>query len=249
MPSCAARSKARTPTLVAVMLLLGVALAGAPPRAPALADATAPTVVDGTLAHLGVAAPPEAARDALEVLVEDAVARGALARSVMTVLAGEDPLSVDPMLCAHLRREQQRWADVGPTWTRAYRSIADGDAGCDPSDDSPCGLVQRLRLQTLGGDGLAAQEGSDLDGAHRLKRLQERIERTVRRIEELDAADLDAAVLGADVDVGALVDEAARTWVRIAERVRIIEQEAPVPDPGFDLDCETTPPFGPGGRP
>lgn len=247
------RSTIRTSALVAATLVatlvLGVALSGAPPRAPALADATAPTVLDATLAHLGVAAPPVAARDALEVLVGDAIARGALARSVMTVVAGGDPLSVDPMLCAHLRREQQRWADVGPIWTRAHAALAEGDADCDPSEDTPCGLVQRLRLQTMAGDELAAHEGCDLDCAHRLQRLQERIEHTVRRIEELDAADLDAAQRGADVDVAALVDEAARTWSRIAERVRVIEQQAPVPDPGFDPECGTTPPFGPGGRP
>lgn len=246
------RPRVRASTLVAVTLVaavVGVVLGGAPPRVPVLADATAPTVLDATLAHLGVAAPPVEARDALEMLVADAIVRGALARSVMTVVAGGDPMSVEPMLCAHLRREQQRWADVGPIWTHAHRALALGDADCDPSDDTPCGLVQRLRLQTMAGDALAAHERCDLDCAHRLQRLQERIEHTVRRIEELDAANLDAAQRGADVDVGALVDEAARTWSRLAERVRVIEEQAPVPDPGFDAECGTTPPFGPGGRP
>jgi hypothetical protein len=246
------RGRARRSTAIAGAALLVVttmtAMEVGAPR-DASADATAPTVLDATLSYVGVAAAPAPVRDALEVLVADAVARGAMARGVMTVLAGGDPLSVDPMLCTNLRREQRRWADVGPVWTRAYAALGEDVATCDLSGDSPCARVLRLRLQTIAGDRLAAQEECDLDCAHRLEQLQQRLERSAALVEELDAAAIATAGLAGPVDVSALVGDAALTWGRLAERVRRAELEAPVPDPGFDPECEAVPPFGPGGRP
>lgn len=233
-------------TPIALAMLLVAAINGAPPLTTARADATAPTVLDATLAHLGMTDPPVGPRDALEVTVGEAITRGVLSRGVMTVLAGGDPLSVDPMLCSHLRREQRRWADVGEVWTRAYATLGADLITCDLSGDTPCAVALRLRLQTVAGDELAMQDDCDLDCAHRLERLQQKIERTASRLEQLDAAGIDIDV---DVDVAMLVRDAATTWDRLAERIRTAQLEAPVPDPGFDAECEAVRPFGPGGRP
>lgn len=237
----------RSATSVALAMLLVAAVNGAPPLPAARADATAPTVLDATLAHLGVIDPPVVARDALEVLVGEAIARGVLSRGVMTVLAGGDPLSVDPMLCSHLRREQRRWADVGEIWTRAYATLGADLDTCDLSGDSPCAVALRLRLQTLAGDELAVQDDCDLDCAHRLVRLQQRIERTAARLEQLDAVS-GGVVADVDIDVAALMRDAATTWDRLAGRIRAAQLEARVPDPGFDAECDADAPFGPGGR-
>jgi len=237
----------RTLAPVSGVVLVAVLVSAPPPGAQA--DATAPTVVDTSLAHVGVAAAPADVRGALGVLVANAIARGAMAPGVMTVLAGDDPMSTGPMLCTNLRREQRRWADVRPVWTRAYAALGEDLADCDLTADSPCAHILRLRLQIVAGEELALQEDCDLDCAHRLEGLQQRLERSAAVVEQLDAEAV--AEVGSDrpIDVDALVRDAAATWVQLAERVRRAELEAPVPDPRFDPECEAGPPFGPEGRP
>jgi len=230
-----------------VVVLVALLVSATPPGAHA--DATAPTVVDASLAHVGIAVAPADVRDALGVLVADAIARGTMGRGVMTVLAGGDPMSTGPMLCTNLRREQRRWADVGPVWTRAYASLGEDLADCDLTADSPCAHILRLRLQIMAGEELALQEDCDLDCAHRLEDLQQRLQRSAARVEQLDAEAVADVRSDRLIDVDALVRDAAATWVRLAERVRRAELEAPVPDPRFDPDCEEGPPFGPEGRP
>ena len=228
-------------TALAVGLLASVVTSSLSSPPPASADATAPTLLAATIAHLAIDAPPPAVDDALELLVTDAIARGTMARGVMTVVAGGDPLSVDPMLCSHLRREQRRWAQVGPIWTRAHAALGDA-LPCDPGEDSPCGRVLRLRLQVVAGLDLAEDEDCDLDCAHRLERLVLRIERTAREVEASLGAGLD---LGPEVgvDVAQLIDDARGTVLQLQERAFAAQLGAPIPDPGFDPDCR---PGGPG---
>jgi len=134
-------------------------------------------------------------------------------------------------------------------WARAYAALGEDLDDCDLSADSPCAHILRLHLQTMAGEELALQEDCDLDCAHRLEDLQQRLERSVALVEQLDAEAV--ADVGSDrlIDVDALVRDAAATWVRLAERIRRAELEAPVPDPRFDPECEAGPPFGPEGRP
>lgn len=230
--------------MLAAAALLALATTAGPsaPSAMATVEATARTLLDAALDHLGIADTSSGAIGALEPLVADAIRTGVLDHGVLTVVAGQDPTSVPLFVCAHERRERERWADVGPVWTRAYGALGLTPGGCDPSDDAPCGLVLRLRLMTDAGRELAAREDCDLDCAHRLGRLRDRLVVTAREVARLDLEELGAGVDTAD-DTAQLIDEADATILALSERIRIAEERAPVPDPGFDPDeeCEPTP--------
>lgn len=184
---------------------------------PVSANTTAPVLLDAALEHLDAGTPTAEVDAALEALVSDALVVGALAHGVLTVVAGGEWMSIDPFLACHLRREREHWAEVGAIWTRAHAQVVDDRAACELSDDSPCGVALRLRLQTAAALELAAQPTCDADCALRLELVRERLATTTRALAELG----DAAASGIDVD--GLVRDAEQAHERLSERIRTAE--------------------------
>jgi hypothetical protein len=232
---------------VAAVFAATVTVAGGPGALPATADATPRTLLAATVDELGVAPLPVEVDAALEELVARAIAEGTLAHGVLTVVAGGDPVSVGPFLCAHLRREQRHWAEVGPVWTRAFDALGDL-SDCGPGDDAPCGLVLRLRLQTAAALELSAREDCDAECGERLERLRDRIERTARRLETLDADELDPGT-----DRAGLLREAETAWIQLGEAIAAATARGPGPRDDADEECDPASPQGSpqglGGRP
>ena len=223
--------------MTATLVTAAVTLTTPASTPPASAAATGPTVLAAALEQYGIDEPAPVVLTALERLLDGAIDVGVMDHGVLTVVAGEDPLSVPCFVGAHLRRERERWADVGPVWSRAHERLGLMPGGCTPGDGSPCGLVLRLRLMTDAARELAARDECDLDCAHRLQRLQQRLDTTAREVDELDVEQLGA---GSDAarDAARLVEEARSVMTAVGERIRVAEEEAPVPDPGFDLEEE-----------
>jgi len=221
---------------VAAVFATAVTVAGGPSAPPAAADATPRTLLAATIDELDVAPLPVEVDAALEELVARAIAEGILAHGVLTVVAGGDPISVGPFLCAHLRNEQRHWAEVGPVWTRAYEALGDL-SDCGPGDDAPCGLVLRLRLQTAAALELAAREDCDAECGERLERLRERLERTIRSMEALGVDEL-----GAGTDRAELLRAAETARRRLAEAITAAAARGPGPRDD-DEEC------GPGSSP
>lgn len=218
----------RDPRIVLTLLLaVAAAVLALVPDRPVGADATAPTVLAATLEHHGGAIPTPDVGEVLEARVGDAIALGTLSHGPLTVIAGEDPLSVDPFLACHLRRELERWSEVGAVWTSAREQLGDDLDRCDPADDTPCGLELRLRLQTQASLLLAARTTCDADCARRLEAVQERLERTTESFAALAPEALDPGV-----DTAALLDEAVDARDVLAERIRTADTE------GGDEECE-----------
>lgn len=224
-------------TFVLALIAALVLAVSAGTRTPASADATAPTLLDAALDHLDAGTPTAEVDVALEALVDDAIGVGALAHGVLTVVAGGDPISVDPFLACHLRGERGHWAEVRAIWTRAHAQVVDDRAGCDLSEDSPCGLALRLRLQTAAALELAAWPTCDADCALRLEQVRERLEVTTRSLVELG----DGA--GPGIDVDGLVREAERARAELTERIRTAEP--PRADGAGPEVCEPDAPSGP----
>lgn len=227
-----------TASVAAALVVLTDVAAGPPTALPAAADATGPTVLAAALEEFGIADPDVAVVSALEILVDDAIAVGVMDHGVLTVVAGQDPVSVPCFIGAHLRRERERWADVGPVWSRAHERLGLEPGGCTPGDDAPCGLVLRLRLMTDAARELAGREECDLDCAHRLQRLQRRLDTTAQAVDALDIEQLGAGTDAAR-DADRLVAEARTVLDVVGERIRVAEEEAPVPDPDFEDECGT----------
>ena len=242
-PTRIRRRPALVATLMAVALMTAtlitaaVTLAGPATTPPASAEATGPTVLAAALDEYGVDAPDPEVVAVLERLVDDAIAVGVMDHGVLTVVAGQDPVSVPCFIGAHLRRERERWSDVGPVWSRAYERLGLEPGGCTPGDDAPCGLVLRLRLMTDVARELAAREECDLDCAHRLQRLQQRLDTTARQVEELDVEELGAGSDAAQ-DAARLVEDARAVIGVVDARIRLAEEGAPIPDPEFEEECE-----------
>lgn len=196
---------------------------------PARAEATAPTVLAAALEHVSGGTPTPAVAAPLEDLVEEAIRIGALSHGPLTVIAGGDPVSVEPFLACHLRHERLRWSDVGPVWeralerTRATLGAALGD--CSPSDATPCGLLLRLRLQTIAGAELATRPSCDGDCVRRLEQVRDRLERTMATV-----VDVGDGVPGSGLDVPLLLEEARQARDDLTARIRIARQEGADPD-------------------
>jgi len=188
------------------------------------AQTTAPTLLDAALEHLGAGSPTDPVDAALEGLVGDAIGEGVLAHGVLTVVAGGDPISVDPFLACHLRREREHWVEMAPVWTHARAQLGDDLARCDLSEDLPCGLELRLRIQTAAARELAAWPTCDADCAIRLEQVRERLASTERAFAELGGS------VDPGVDVTTLLEESARAREELAERIRTAEQPGSVPD-------------------
>lgn len=214
-------------TLLTLLLAVAAAVLALVPDRPVDADATAPTVLAATLEHHGGGIPTPEVDAALEARVDDAITLGTLSHGPLTVIAGGDPLSVDPFLACHLRRELEHWSEVGAVWTSAREQLGDDLDRCDPSDDTPCGLELRLRLQTRASLGLAARTTCDADCGRRLAAVQERLERTTESF-----AALAPEALGPGFDPAALLEEAADARDALAERIRAADTE------GGDEACE-----------
>jgi hypothetical protein len=192
---------------------------------PAAAQTTAPTLLDAALGHLDAGTPTEPVDEALEALVADAIGVRALAHGVLTVVAGGDPISIEPFLACHLRRERAHWAEVGPAWARARAGLGDDLERCDLAEDSPCGLELRLRVQTAAGLDLAALPECDGACALRLEQVRQRLAGTARAFEELGRT-----TVGPDVDVVELLRAAERTLEALEERIRTAEPSGAGPD-------------------
>jgi hypothetical protein len=191
---------------------------------PASAQTTASTLLDAALEHLGAGRPTDPVDVALEGLVRDAMSAGALAHGVLTVVAGGDPISVDPFLACHLRREREHWAEVAPVWRGARAQLGDDLARCDLSADSPCGIELRLRLQTAAARELAARPTCDADCAIRLEQVRERLASTERAFAEVGGS------VDPGVDATTLLEESARAREELAERIRTAEPAGRGPD-------------------
>lgn len=238
----ARRRRHRSLGLLAVaMVLLTVTVDGhAVPGAggsTAGAEATAPTVLAAALEHVSGGTPTPAVAGPLEGLIEEALRVEALAHGPLTVIAGGDPVSVEPFLACHLRQERIRWSDVGPVWTRALErtrttlGAALGD--CSPGDATPCGLLVRLRLQTIAGAELATEPSCDGDCVRRLEQVRDRLERTMATV-----VDVGDGAPGSDLDVPLLLEEAQRARDDLTARIRIARQEGA--DPGAEV-CPADP--------
>ena len=206
--------------LVAALVLAMTSASGG----PAAAQTTAPTLLDAALEHLGAGSPTDPVDAALEELVRDAIGEGVLAHGVLTVVAGGDPISVDPFLACHLRREREHWAEVAPVWTRARAQLGDDLARCDLSEDSPCGIELRLRIQTAAARELAAWPTCDAACAIRLEQVRERLASTERAFTELGGS------VDPGIDTTTLLEESARAREELAERIRTAEPPGSGPD-------------------
>jgi len=206
--------------LVAALVLAMTSASGG----PAAAQTTAPTLLDAALEHLGGGSPTDPVDVALEALVEETIGVGALAHGVLTVVAGGDPISVDPFLACHLRREREHWAEVAPVWTRARAQLGDDLGRCELSEDSPCGIELRLRIQTAAARELAARPTCDADCALRLEQVRERLASTERAFAELGGS------VDPGVDATTLLEQSARAREELAERIRTAEPPGSGPD-------------------
>jgi len=213
-----------TRALIGVALLLAVAVEAdgvpGPVGSPAAAEATAPTVLAAALEHVSGGTPTPAVAEPLEELVGEALRVAALSHGPLTVIAGGDPVSIEPFLACHLRIERSRWDDVGAVWTRAWTrtraTLGEALGGCSPSDPTPCGLLVRLRLQTFAGEELAARPDCDADCVRRLEQVRDRLERTMETVIEVG----DGAP-GTPLDVPLLLEEARQARDELDARIRI----------------------------
>ena len=218
----------RRPLLgAAVMtLLLTSPLLGT--SAPAGADATTDELVDAALEQLDVDLPSDDVRAELATLLERLVDAGAIAPEVLDVLAAsDDPADIAPVLAEHLAQERLRWSEVGPAWTQARLMLGEQLGECPLDEDSTCGLLLRTRLQTEASLRLAGDGECDEECAQRLERVRERLERTVRQVEQLGPG-----AAGPDTDVAQLLRDAEQAQLRLQERIRVARGEAAGPGPG-----------------
>lgn len=219
-------------TIAALLLLAGTIDGRTVPGVggrPAGAEATAPTVLAAALEHVSGGTPTPVVAGPLEGLVGEAIRVAALSHGPLTVIAGGDPVSVEPFLACHLRRERLRWSDVGPIWTRALEqtraTLGTALGGCDPGDATPCGLLVRLRLQTIAGADLATRPVCDGDCVRRLEQVRDRLERTMKTVVEIG----DGAP-GSTLDVPLLLAEAQEASDDLAARIRSARAEGADPD-------------------
>lgn len=189
------------------------------------ADDLTEGLLDAITEQLDISVTSEPLRDRIAERLEAAVAVDAIAGEVLDAIAATaDPGAIGPILAANLVREQARWADVGPLWTRAREMLRDGDGTCALGDDEPCGLLLRTRLQTETALRLAERAECDAECAQRLERLRERLERTIRQVEQLGPG-----VTGPDTDVAAVLRDAEQARLRLEERIRVARGEGPGP--------------------
>jgi len=190
-----------------------------------VADELTEGLLDATVEQLDVTVTSEPLRDRIAERLEGAVAVDAVPDEVLDALTmSTDPVAIGPVLAANLVREQARWADVGPVWTRAREMLGDGDGTCALGDDEPCGLLLRTQLQTRTALQLAERDECDEECAQRLERLRERLEETIRQVERLGPG-----LTGPGTDVAAILRDAEQARLRLEERIRTARGEGPGP--------------------
>ena len=221
------RTSTRRPTRGHATSTTGAVLALLVAMAPQVvaADDLTEDLLDTTVEQLDVELTSEELADELAELLEDAVDVDAVAEDVLDALAtSTDPDAIGPLLAGNLVREQARWADVGPVWTRVREMLGEGDGTCAIGDDEPCGLLLRTQLQTQTALQLAERADCDEECAQRLERLQERLELTIRQVEQLGPG-----AAGPDADVAAILRNAEQARLRLEERVRAARGEGAGP--------------------
>lgn len=211
--------------LAAAALLITPLLA---PSVPAGADTTTDELVEATLEQLDVDLAPEGVTAELATLLERLVDAGAIAPEVLDVIAAsDDPADIAPVLAEHLAQERLRWSEVGPAWTQARLMLGERLGDCPLDEDSECGLLLRTRLQVEASLRLAGDGECDQECAQRLERVRERLERTVRQVEQLGPG-----AGGPGTDVAQLLRDAEQAQLRLQKRIRVARGEAAGPGPG-----------------
>jgi hypothetical protein len=221
-------------------LLLATPLATLSP--PAGADATTDELVDAALEQLDVDLPSDDVRAELATLLEQLGDAGAIAPEVLDVIAAsDDPADIAPVLAEHLAQERLRWSEVGPAWTQARLMLGEQLGDCPLDEDSTCGLLLRTRLQTEASLRLAGDGECGEDCAQRLDRVRERLERTIRQVEQLGPG-----AAGPGTDVAQLLRDAEQARLRLQERIRVARGEAAGPGPGPASGAGAGPDSAPG---
>lgn len=227
-------------TLSATALLLAAPLLA--PPVPAEADATTDALVEATLEHLEVDLPPTDVAARVSMLLEALVEAGAIAPEVLDVLAAsDDPADIGPVLAEHLAQERLRWSEAGPAWTQARTMLGERLGDCPLDEDSECGLLLRTRLQVEASLRLAGDGECDAECAQRLDRVRERLERTIREVEQLGPG-----AGGPDTDVAQLLRDAEQARLRLQERIRVARGEMAGPGPGPASGAGVGPDAAPG---
>lgn len=200
---------ARAAALAAALVVaIGMTIAAR----PAAADELSEDLLEAVTAHLDVLPGTDGLEDELAVLLERTIEVGAVPDAVLDALTDDDPTTLGPVLDRNLERERAHWAEVGPLWTGARETVGEGDGTCAIDDDSACGLFLRTRLQTEATLRLAEQADCDAACLQRMEQVRDRLERTMRRLEQLPPDE-------AGDEAGALLREAERARLRLDERI------------------------------